>query len=102
VLRLVGEQPGITVREIAGRLGVDSTGLYRVVKRLTEEERIRKDGTALYPSEPETDPGSTPQSAAADGGEAAADGQAQTPTATASTETASPTTETSTASPRDT
>ena len=31
VLRLVAENPGITVRELGERLGVDATGLYRVV-----------------------------------------------------------------------
>jgi Winged helix-turn-helix DNA-binding len=49
VLRLVGENPGITVREIGERLGVDATGLYRVVNQLTDEGRVRKDGTGLKP-----------------------------------------------------
>ena len=49
VLRLVGENPGITVREIGERLGVDATGLYRVVNQLTDEGRVRKDGTGLQP-----------------------------------------------------
>jgi hypothetical protein len=49
VLRLVGEHPGITVREIGERLGVDATGLYRVVNRLTDEGRMRKDGPRLHP-----------------------------------------------------
>jgi hypothetical protein len=49
VLRLVGESPGITVREIGERLGVDATGLYRVVNRLTDEGRMRKDGPRLHP-----------------------------------------------------
>jgi hypothetical protein len=49
VLRLVGENPGITVRELGERLGVDATGLYRVVNRLSDEGRVRKDGTRLQP-----------------------------------------------------
>jgi DNA-binding Lrp family transcriptional regulator len=51
VLRLVAERPGITVREIGAQLGVDATGLYRVVNRLTVDGRIRKDGTGLHPIE---------------------------------------------------
>jgi hypothetical protein len=49
VLRLVGENPGITVREIAERLSVDPTGLYRVVNQLTDDGRVRKDGVRLQP-----------------------------------------------------
>jgi hypothetical protein len=48
VLRLVGEQPGISVREIGERLGVDATGLYRVANKHTADGRLRKDGTKLY------------------------------------------------------
>lgn len=48
VLRLVGEHPGITVREIGERLSVDATGLYRVANKLTADGRLRKDGTQLY------------------------------------------------------
>jgi Winged helix-turn-helix DNA-binding len=69
VLRLVGENPGITVREIGERLGVDATGLYRVAKRLTDEGRLRKDGPRLYPEGTATAPSS----------EASAGGASQTP-----------------------
>jgi Winged helix-turn-helix DNA-binding len=48
VLRVIGEQPGISVREIGERLGVDATGLYRVTNKLTADGRLRKDGTKLY------------------------------------------------------
>jgi hypothetical protein len=65
VMRLVGENPGITVRDIGERLGVDSTGLYRVVKRLTDEGRVRKDGPRLHPVEPAT--ASAPKPEAMDG-----------------------------------
>jgi hypothetical protein len=54
VLRLVGENPGITVREIAERLGVDPTGLYRVVNQLTDDGRVRKDGVRLQPVDAQT------------------------------------------------
>jgi Winged helix-turn-helix DNA-binding len=54
VLRLVGENPGITVREVGERLGVDATGLYRVVKRLSDEGRVRKDGRRLQPVDSQT------------------------------------------------
>jgi hypothetical protein len=61
LLRLVRENPGITVREVGERLGVDATGLYRVVRRLSDEGRVRKDGRRLQPvdssavSEPKPD-----------------------------------------------
>jgi transposase-like protein len=58
MLALVREHPGITVAEIAQRLGIDATGLYRVVHRLTEAGEVRKDGRRLYPAsstEPEAD-----------------------------------------------
>jgi transposase-like protein len=50
MLALVREHPGITVAEIAQRLGVDATGLYRVVHRLTEAGEVQKDGRRLYPA----------------------------------------------------
>lgn len=54
VLRLVEENAGITVREIATRLGVEATGLYGIVRRLTGDGRVRKDGTRLYAAAPAT------------------------------------------------
>jgi hypothetical protein len=47
VLRLVGERPDITVRELAAELGVDATGLYGVVRRLQGRGQLAKDGTKL-------------------------------------------------------
>jgi transposase-like protein len=41
---LVRTRPGITVREAATELGVDPTGLYRVVHRLEERGALRKHG----------------------------------------------------------
>ena len=50
MLELVTAHPGITVAGIAQRLGIDATGLYRVMRRLIETGQIRKDGPRLYPS----------------------------------------------------
>jgi hypothetical protein len=47
VLRLVGERPGVSVRELASALGVDATGLYGVVRRLQGRGQLTKDGTQL-------------------------------------------------------
>jgi hypothetical protein len=52
VLRVVDEQPGITMRQIGERLGVDPTGLYPVANQLTGSGRLRKDGPRLFPAEP--------------------------------------------------
>jgi hypothetical protein len=102
VLRLVGENPGITVREIGERLGVDATGLYRVVKRLTEEGRLRKDGPRLHPVESPT--ASPPRSAAAalSTAETPPRGVTEAPEATVPVESESSTTAADTAPPGDT
>jgi hypothetical protein len=47
VLRVVGERPGVTVRELATELGVDATGLYGVVRRLQGNGQLSKNGTQL-------------------------------------------------------
>src|SRR6478735_3599598 len=44
LVALVKANPGITVREAAGELGVDPTSLYRVVRRLEESGALRKTG----------------------------------------------------------
>lgn len=49
IARLVAQQPGVTVAEIGRSLGVDPTSLYRPVRRLISEGRLRKDGPALQP-----------------------------------------------------
>jgi DNA-binding IclR family transcriptional regulator len=49
MLGLVTAHPGITVGEIAQRLGIDATGLYRVVRQLIAAGQVRKDGPRLYP-----------------------------------------------------
>jgi hypothetical protein len=65
VLRVVTANPGISVREVGAQLGVDATGLYRVANKLTEEGRVRKDGTKLYAVESGS---AVPASQAADPG----------------------------------
>jgi CRP-like cAMP-binding protein len=49
VLELVRGRPGITVREVGNELGVDPTGLYRVVGRLEQRGELRKTGRNLQP-----------------------------------------------------
>jgi signal recognition particle subunit SEC65 len=50
LLTLVQKRPGITVAEAGKELGVDPTGLYRVVKTLEQRGELRKNGRALEPS----------------------------------------------------
>jgi hypothetical protein len=50
LLELVRGRPGITVREAGNELGVDPTGLYRVVGRLEQRGELRKKGRNLQPS----------------------------------------------------
>ena len=50
VLALVREKPGTSVPEIARELGVDPTGLYRVVRKLEQEGALMKEGTSLRPA----------------------------------------------------
>jgi transcriptional regulator with GAF, ATPase, and Fis domain len=50
LLELVRNRPGVSVREAATELGVDPTGLYRVVRRLEESGDVRKNGRQLEPA----------------------------------------------------
>ena len=47
LIELVRARPGITVRDAGKELGVDPTGLYRVVHRLEQGGQLRKNGRAL-------------------------------------------------------
>jgi hypothetical protein len=47
---LVRARPGITVREAGKELGIDPTGLYRVVHRLEQRGDLRKNGRSLEPA----------------------------------------------------
>ena len=49
LLAVVNEQPGITVREVGSRLGVDPTSLYRIVHKLEADGALRKNGRELRP-----------------------------------------------------
>jgi DNA-binding MarR family transcriptional regulator len=48
VLTLIGERPGITVSELSEEIGVDAPSLYRVVRRLLQDQAVRKDGRGLW------------------------------------------------------
>jgi transcriptional regulator with GAF, ATPase, and Fis domain len=50
LLALVRERPGVTVAEAGKALGVDPTGLYRVVSRLEARGELRKNGRSLEPA----------------------------------------------------
>jgi CHASE3 domain sensor protein len=50
VMELVRSRPGATVHEIADALGLDPTGLYRVVRALERERKLVKDGRRLLPA----------------------------------------------------
>jgi hypothetical protein len=47
LIELVRSRPGITVRDAGKELGVDPTGLYRVVHRLEQGGQLRKNGRGL-------------------------------------------------------
>lgn len=49
-LEQIQAQPGISVPEIATKLGTDKTGLYRYVNELRDEGAIRKEGKQLFPA----------------------------------------------------
>jgi CRP-like cAMP-binding protein len=51
LLALVRERPGVTVAEAGKALGVDPTGLYRVVSRLEARGELRKNGRSLEPAD---------------------------------------------------
>jgi hypothetical protein len=42
VVRAIKDQPGVTVREIGQQLGVDPTGLYRVVNKLQSDGIVKR------------------------------------------------------------
>lgn len=49
LMEVVKAQPGITVREVGTRLGVDPTSLYRIVHKLEQDGALRKNGRELLP-----------------------------------------------------
>jgi hypothetical protein len=49
VLEVVGDEPGISVREVVAQLGVNRTSLYPVVRQLVSDGLLHKDGRGLWP-----------------------------------------------------
>lgn len=50
-LALVRAQPGITIPEIADKMGIKQNYLYRVLPGLAEDGLVRKDGRGWHPKE---------------------------------------------------
>lgn len=50
-LRHVIEQPGITIPELAAKMGIKQNYLYRVLPGLAQEKKIKKDGRNWHPVE---------------------------------------------------
>ncbi len=50
VLQVVGDEPGISVREVVAALGVNRTSLYPVVRQLVSDGLLHKDGRGLWPA----------------------------------------------------
>jgi hypothetical protein len=49
-LELVAGQPGITIPEIATKMGIEPNYLYRVMPRLVTEGRVRREGQGWHPA----------------------------------------------------
>lgn len=50
-LAAVREQPGITIPELAQKLGIQQNYLYRVLPGLEQDGQVRKDGRGWFPKE---------------------------------------------------
>ncbi|HEV3000611.1 MAG TPA: hypothetical protein VGW75_07720 [Solirubrobacteraceae bacterium] len=48
-LALVGESPGITIPEMAQRMGIQVNYLYRVLPGLEQDGKVRKEGRGWFP-----------------------------------------------------
>ncbi|MHB1469676.1 MAG: hypothetical protein ACYCX7_11025, partial [Solirubrobacteraceae bacterium] len=48
-LNIVKEQPGITIPELAARMGIKQNYLYRVLPGLEQEGRVAKQGRGWHP-----------------------------------------------------
>ena len=48
-LKLVNEQPGITIPEMAQRMGIQVNYLYRVLPGLEQDGQVRKEGRGWFP-----------------------------------------------------
>ena len=49
-LQLVGENPGITIPDLASAMGIKQNYLYRVMPGLAEEGKVTKSGRGLAPT----------------------------------------------------
>lgn len=47
---LIQAQPGITITELAGKIGIKPNYLYRVIPDLVQEKKITKKGPRLHPA----------------------------------------------------
>ncbi len=63
-LALVRAQPGVTIPAMAKQMGIAAPYLYRVLPKLIEEGKVRKDGAGWFPTDrrdspavPQTDAG---------------------------------------------
>jgi hypothetical protein len=48
-LKLVNDQPGITIPEMAQRMGIQVNYLYRVLPGLEQDGQVRKEGRGWFP-----------------------------------------------------
>ena len=48
-LQLVGDNPGITIPEMAQRMGIQVNYLYRVLPGLEQDGKVRKEGRGWFP-----------------------------------------------------
>ena len=49
-VELVRTQPGITIPELAGHMGIKPNYLYRVLPQLADEGKVRRDGKGWHPA----------------------------------------------------
>jgi hypothetical protein len=49
--KLVSESPGITIPEMAQKMGIQQNYLYRVLPGLEQEGQVRKEGRGWYPKD---------------------------------------------------
>ena len=48
-LKLVGDSPGITIPEMAQKMGIQVNYLYRVLPNLEQDGKVRKEGRGWFP-----------------------------------------------------
>ena len=50
-LKIVRDQPGVTIPEMAQKMGIQQNYLYRVLPGLEQDGKVRKEGRGWYPKE---------------------------------------------------